>query len=168
MRSFRAARLLVLPTLVLPLMLSAILLPGTAWAKSGVKPVKCRSVTGTYSGTWYLMGCYQTGKQGGYEVIGTGNDAISMPFSPSSAPVTATVTWGPLPDPALPHLISTIRFTTTQLAQKKDKCGSGMTEFEVSGSVVSSNKTPGIKLGRLKIFVCNTGGALSAHKKFNL
>jgi hypothetical protein len=165
MRSFRAARLLVLPALALPLLLSAVLLPGTAWAKSATKPVKCPSVTGTYGSTWYLMGCSQPGKQGGYLVIGTGNDPFSTPFLPSAGPVTATVTWGELPNPSLPHLKSTVHITTTQLSKKKDKCGTG-TEYLVTGSVVSNSKPVGIKLGKLKMFVCNNGGALSAHKKF--
>jgi hypothetical protein len=166
MRSFRAARLLVLPGLVLPLVLSAVLLPGTAWAKSATKPVKCQSVIGTYGGTWWLKGCTQQGKQGGLQVIGIGNDAISTNFAPSSGPTAGTVMWGELPNPSLPHLTSNISLTTTQLPSKKDKCGPGTIEFEVSGSVVSNSYAPGIKLGKLKMFVCDSGGALSARKKF--
>ena len=33
MRSFRSARLLVLPAVVVPLVLSTVVLSGTAWAK---------------------------------------------------------------------------------------------------------------------------------------
>src|SRR6202158_5582946 len=90
MRSFRAARLLVLPALVVPLLLGIVVPSGTAWAK-GAKAVSCKTLHGTAGGSWSLQGCNQPGITGG------DTTGISQPFP--TAPVSfgsVTITWDPL------------------------------------------------------------------------
>jgi hypothetical protein len=160
MRSFRAARFLVLPALVIPLMLSTTVLSGTAWAKGGSKPIKCQSVAGSYGGSWSLNGCTQP------TIVGTGNPQGSIASSFPTSP--ATITWGEPVNRDLTPVTTVIRFTVSQLTGRKDKCHGGL-EYSVVGTIVSNSRTPGVKTGgKLKMFVCDVGGALSAHKPARL
>jgi hypothetical protein len=161
MRPFRLVRLLVVPALALPLVLSTIVLPGTAWAK-GSKTVKCVHLNGTYGSSWSLTGCSPVTIAGS---VGSGNRpqatvAQNFPTSP------ATITWGtPANRRALP-LQTTIQFTVAELTGHKDKCGTGSREFLVSGSVTGNSESVGVRIGsKVKIFVCDKAGVLSSHKK---
>jgi hypothetical protein len=159
MRSFRAARFLVLPALVIPLLISTAVPSGTAWAKSAKsKPIKCQSVGGSYAGPWSLAGCSQP------TIVGAGPGSIASPLTSSPA----TITWGEPVNRDLSPLTTVVSFSVSQLMGRKDKCQGG-SEYSVVGTIVSNSRTPGVKVGgKLKMFVCDTGGALSAHKPARL
>jgi hypothetical protein len=159
MRTFRSVRLAVVAALAVPLLCSAILLPGSAWAKTPrSKPATCQSISGTYGGTWYLIGC------GPPEITGdsanpSGTSSAVFPSSPT------TITWSEGPNPHLAPLQTTIAFSVTP---KKNKCGAGSSEYALSGTIVSNSASPGVK-GHVKMFVCvSAGGALSAKKPLKL
>ncbi len=158
MRSFRSVRLLVIPALVLPLVLSTVVVSGSAWAK-GSKPVKCTRLSGTYGGSWTLGDCSP------FTVIGSGNPAgtISTAFPRSPA----VITWGTPVNRHASPLQSTISFVVSQLTGHKNKCGPGALEYELVGSIMHNSASPGVK-GKVKLFVCDTGGVLKAAKKLRL
>jgi hypothetical protein len=161
MRPFRLVRLLVVPALALPLVLSTIVLPGTAWAK-GSKTVKCVILNGTYGGSWSLSGCSPVAIAG---AAGSGNGpqatvAQNFPVSP------ATITWGTPANRRAAPLKTTITFGVSELTGHRDKCGAGSKEFNVTGTVTGNSATPGVRIGgKVKIFVCDKAGVLSSHKK---
>lgn len=159
MRTFRSARFLVLPAVVIPLVLSTVVLSGTAWAK-GAKAVACRSLNGTAGGSWSFNGCNQPAITGG------NTTGMSKPFP--TAPVSSgslTITWNPVgeahrgPTPGT----TTVSYSATQLTGHKDKCR-GSAEWELLGRVTSNTVSPAVR-GKLKIFACVTpSGVLSQRK----
>jgi hypothetical protein len=158
MRSFRSVRLLVIPALVLPLLLSTVVVSGSAWAK-GSKPVKCTRMSGTYGGSWTLSDCSP------FTVIGSGNPAGTIATAFPRSP--AVITWGTPVNRHASPLQSTISFMVSQLTGHKNKCGRTALEYELVGSITHNSTSPGVK-GRVKLFVCDTGGVLKAAKKLRL
>ena len=164
MRSFRAARILVLPALVVPLVLGIVVPSGTAWAK-GAKAVSCQTVGGTVgpSGSWYLEGCTQPAITGG------NTTAISKPFPTAPSRGSLTVTWNPSGEAHRggPAGTTTFSYSAMQLTGHKDKCP-GATEWELTGNVTGNTVSPKVK-GKLKLFACvSASGVLSPHKKVKL
>ncbi len=165
MRPFRVLRLLTIPAVIVPLVLSGLIASGPAWARgiNAKKPVACRTVTGTVS-SWELQSCSNPAITGGFSTSIT-------PAFPTTAQIgfDITITWNP--DDAAkaggPSGTTTVKVSVSKLT--KNKCAAGKTEWEVSGAVLSNTVKPAVK-GKIKIFVCeSTSGALTNRlKKGNL
>jgi len=161
MRRFRSVRLLVISALTVPLVLSAVVVPGSAWAKpNGSRTVKCLSLSGTYGGSWSIDLC---GPAAATPIIGTvggpPQGAIATPFT--STATSAVIDWKASQDyPS--GLVTTISFSVSAQLGHKNKCGSSSQEWEVSGAAQPTNSAvPGVK-GKTKMYVCESaGGVLS-------
>lgn len=161
MRPFRLVRLLVVPALALPLVLSTVVLPGTAWAK-GSKTVKCVMLNGTYGGSWSLSGCSPVTITGSAGSGGRPQATVAQNFPVSPA----TITWGTPANRHAAPLKTTITYAVSELTGHRDKCGAGSREFIVAGTVTGNSATPGVRIGgKIKILVCDKGGVLSSHKR---
>jgi len=144
MRPFRAVRLLVIPAVVVPVVLSTVVVSGAAWAK-GDKAVICRSVSGTAS-SWQLMGCNNPAITGGSSTAVTA-------FSPTMT--AATITWAPGAKRGGPPDTSTISMSV--FATTKNKCSVGSVEYEMLGKVAGNSFSPALKVNhKVKIFVCES------------
>ncbi len=163
MRPFRSARLLVIPALVFPVVLSTVALSGTAWAK-GAKTVVCRELSGTAGSTWALSDCTQPAITGG------NSTATSTPFPTHSGFFSVVVTWNPVGEAHRggPAGTTTFHYSATQLVGHKNKCGASSTEWSLAGTVFSNTVSPKVK-GKLKVFACvSRSGALSQKKPVKL
>ena len=162
MRTFRSARVLVLPALVLPLALSTVVLSGTAWAK-GAKAVSCKTLTGTAGGSWSLNGCNQPAITGG------NTTGITPNFPTTAGSGTMVITWNPAGEAHRggPAGTTTFSYTAAQLTGHKDKCR-GSSEWSLLGQVTGNTVSPKVK-GKLKVFACvSRTGALTQHKPVKL
>ncbi len=164
MRPFRCARLLVIPALVLPVVLSSVALSGTAWAK-GAKTVVCRQLSGTAGSTsWSLDDCTQPAITGG------NSTAMSTPFPTAAGFHSVTVTWNPVGEAHRggPAGTTTFHYSASQLMGHKNKCGTSSTEWELVGTVTANTVSPKVK-GKLKVFACvSRSGALMQKKPVKL
>ncbi len=166
MRPFRSVRLLAIPALVVPLLLSAVVVSGPAFAKNpnAKQPVMCRTVTGTVS-SWQLLSCNAA------PITGSQSNSITPAF-PTTAQINyeATIAWnngrygGRGGNPA-----GTTTIKASASATPKNKCALGSTEWELAGTILSNTVVPAVK-GKVKIFACvSTSGALTNRfKKGNL
>jgi hypothetical protein len=161
MRSFRTARLLVLPALVVPLLLGIVVPSGTAWAK-GAKAVSCVTLMGQAGGTWSLEGCNQPAITGG------NTTGISQPFPTAHVGSgSLTITWNPEGEAYMggPAGTTTFSYSAMQLTGPKDKCMGIPTEWELQGWVTGNTVSPKVK-GKLKLFACvGPLGVLSSQRK---
>jgi hypothetical protein len=160
MRRFRSARLLVIPALVLPVVLSTVALPGTAWAK-GAKTVTCRELTGTAGTTlWYFEDCTQPAITGGDSTM------MSTPFPTAAGRYSVKVTWNPVGEAHRggPAGTTTFGYSASQLVGHKNKCGTSSTEWELVGTVTANTVSPKVK-GKLKAFVCVSRSHALTQKK---
>jgi hypothetical protein len=163
MRPFRSARLLMIPALVLPIVLSTVALSGTAWAK-GAKTVACKQLTGTAGGTWALSDCTQPAITGG------NSTAVSKPFPTTAGFSSVVVTWNPVGEAHRggPAGTTTFSYSASQLVGHKNKCGTSSTEWSLVGSVTANTVSPKVK-GKLKVFACvSRSGALRQKKPIRL
>ena len=159
MRSFRSVRLLVIPALVVPLVLSTVVVSGSAWAK-GSKPVKCTRMSGTYGGSWTLSDCSP------FTVIGSGNPAGTIATAFPRSP--AVITWGTPVNRHASPLQSTISFVVVAADRAQEQVrGNGSGVRARRGPSRTTPSAPGVK-GKVKLFVCDTGGVLKAAKKLRL
>jgi len=149
MRPFRSVRLLAIPAVIVPLMLSAVVVSGPAFARgvSGKKTVACRTLSGTAGGSWALLGCNQT------VITGFSSLAITPSFPTAATPdFVATITWNQGAHRGPTNGTTTI---TVSVFKPKNKCASGSTEWELNGAVTSNTVSPAVK-GKVKMFACVT------------
>jgi hypothetical protein len=161
MRPFGPVRPLLVAGLTASLVLGTVALAaGSAYAaKIRSKPITCRTLSGTYGGSWNVIGCTQPA------ITGSGSDS-SVGITPAftSGMTTATVTW--LPGARRGGPPDTTTLSLTVMTTKKNKCSASMTEYEILGKVTgnSANFNPAVKVNsKVKAFLCvHTGsGALS-------
>ena len=150
MRPFRSLRPVLAPALAVPLVLSALVLNGPAWAKATSKAVVCHSVEGTVA-NWGLVGCTQP------LITSTGSQAIDTPFPSAVGPYSATITWNTLDQPHRGDPPGTTTISVKVTTPRKDKCAHGSSEWQLAGFVASGTTTPAIK-GKVKIVACVTSG----------
>jgi len=155
MRAFGRVRLPVVLGLALSFVAGTFLLVGPAWAKGGAKPVHCQSVAGPVPAPppqigqqWSFIGCTQPANLTG------GMGAIPV-LSLTSPPSQTTITWGEPSNHAATPLQTTFTLTVKAYTGHKDACGKALSEYRVTGTIVSNSKTPGVK-GRIKWYVCQT------------
>jgi hypothetical protein len=164
MRRFRSARLLVIPGIVVPLVVSSVVLAEPAWAKHiSSKPATCAAISGTVGGTWDLNLCSPTSIVGNAQNPNPNQGTVSQDFPTSPA----TIQWSPTGSRHSSGVQTTISFTVTARTGHHDRCGAGNSEVELKGSIVSNSPSgvAGLK-GKVKMFVCEGPlGALSAQKK---
>ena len=149
MRPFRSLRLLTIPALAVPLLLSTFVAGGSAWARGGSKAVVCKTVMGTVS-DWALEGCTQP------LITSTGSQephGIDMPFPTSAGPYSATITWNTLDNPHRGGPPGTTTINVNVSAPHKDKCAAGSSEWQLIGSISAGTTTPAVK-GKVKIVAC--------------
>jgi len=171
MRREHRVRLLGASAVVVVVALATIVSAVPATAKgTASKPVKCATINGSVGGNWSLKGCQPV------NIVGQGNNAeggaqgASTDFPTSPGSYSAMITWTSVNREA-PALVTTIDVTVIDRTGKKDKCGTGSAEVELSGIIGgnSPSSAPGVK-GHVKLFVCEgfngaVGGTLSVAKK---
>ncbi len=170
MRRPRSTRLLVIPTVALALLASSVVLAGPASAAKhkAPKPVTCNGINGTVGGSWTLTGCMPASITGGDFNGHEGAVSAAFPTSP------ATIQWNAVSNPVRTGLQTTISFSVIPRVGHKDRCRGGASEVVLSGTVTGNvtNAFSGapIKIGRIKLFVCenNVTQALSSLKKLRL
>jgi hypothetical protein len=148
--------------LVLPLVLSTVVLSGTAWAK-GAKAVSCKTLSGTAGGSWSLNGCNQPAITGGNTTGITPNFPTTAGFG------TIVITWNPVGEAHRggPAGTTTFSYSASQLTGHKNKCR-GSSEWQLLGTVKSNTVSPAVR-GKLKVFACvSSFGVLSQHKPVKL
>jgi hypothetical protein len=161
MRPFGPVRPLLVAALTASLVLGAVALTGgSAYAaKIRSKPITCKTLTGTYGGSWNVLGCTQP------VITGSGSDPIVGITPAFTAGMTAaTVTW--LPGARRGGPPDTTTLSITVMTTKKNKCTGSMTEYEIVGKVTgnSANFNPAVKVNsKVKALLCTNpgGGPLS-------
>ena len=150
-RSRRRVRRLALVAGALPLVVGAVLLPATAWAKVNGKPVQCRVLDGTNGGQWVVEGCTQI-------IISGAQGKTVENLSVSAPPSTITVQWGPRVVRGQTSLETTFSLHETPVKATRSRCPGG-SEYIFKGVAERNSFTPGVK-GHLKWFVCDTAGVI--------
>jgi hypothetical protein len=160
----------MVPTVAVALVVSSFVLAGPAWAKHKVanKPVTCGGIGGTVGvSPWTLTGCSPAGVAGTENPSGT----ITQAFPAAAASgLSATIQWSSNRlDPRDPAVATTISYSVISLTGHKDRCGAGKSEVEVKGTITGNTPatSEGAK-GKVKMFVCEQAGTLSAQKKIKL
>jgi hypothetical protein len=149
----------MIPALAVPLLLSTVVIPGSASAKpNGSRTVKCLSLDGTYGGSWSLDLC---GPGASTPIIGAGGGGPQGTIATAFPDSPATIDWGRSVDHPS-GLVTTITFSVSQQMGHKNRCGATSSEWELSGAAQPTNSAiPGVK-GKTKMYVCESaGGVLS-------
>ena len=158
MRPIRLARPALVAVLAGSFVVGGVALTsGTAYAaKIRSKPITCRTLSGTYGGSWNVLGCTQPAITGGASTSTTPVFTAGM--------TSATVTW--LPGARRGGSPDTTTVSLTIVTTKKNKCGTSAVEYEMLGKVTanSANFNPAVKVNsRVKGFLCENknSGALN-------
>ena len=163
MRPFRSARLLVIPALVLPVVLSTVALSGTAWARAP-RPLSADSCQGRREVPGLSATAPSPPSPAG------DSTATSTPFPTHAGFFSVVVTWNPVGEAHRggPAGTTTFHYSATQLVGHKNKCGTSSTEWSLAGTVLSNTVSPKVK-GKLKVFACvSKSGTLSQKKPVKL
>ena len=148
MPPFRSARLLLVSTVLVPLVILPLVWPNAAYARGGRKS-SCTGVFGTTT-TWNLEGCGPPTSTGGSQSL-----SITPSFPTTVGAGSATITWQGLPNPRIIGQ-TTFDFNATS---PRNRCGTGSSEWVLTGKVTGNSFTPGVLVGsKVKIIVCVSSG----------